>query len=115
MAMTCNGLSGDCLVLHLRRLALLLIYLCTLLPGPAAAAGLTIYAAASLTNALHDAAALWAHSGNPSPTIRFAASASLAADIAAGAHVDVFASTDPAATPALIKRGFIAADSVRTL
>ncbi|MDB5969619.1 MAG: molybdate transporter substrate-binding protein [Hydrocarboniphaga sp.] len=53
-----------------------------------------IYAAASLTNALTDIGADWKASGHPAPSLVFAASSTLARQIAAGAPADVFGSAD---------------------
>lgn len=53
-----------------------------------------IYAAASLTTAITDAAARWQKAGHPAPTTVFAASSTLAKQIEAGAPADIFASAD---------------------
>lgn len=66
-----------------------------LLTCQAAAADLTVSAAASLSNALRDLAPMF-EAGNPGVTVRlnFAASGALLQQIARGAPVDVFASAD---------------------
>ena len=65
--------------------------------GPAAAQGgqgPTVFAAASLKNALDDAAARWAALGHPAPKLSFAASNVLEAQIEQGAPADLFFSAD---------------------
>lgn len=54
----------------------------------------TIFAAASLKNALDDAAQRWTSGGHPKPVISYAASGSLAKQIEAGAPADLFISAD---------------------
>lgn len=53
-----------------------------------------VFAAASLTNALNDAAAQWQGKGHPAPSLAYAASSILAKQIEAGAPADLFASAD---------------------
>ncbi len=53
-----------------------------------------VFAAASLTNALNDAALLWQRAGHAQPRIAYAASSVLAKQIDAGAPADVYASAD---------------------
>jgi molybdate transport system substrate-binding protein len=53
-----------------------------------------VFAAASLTNALHDIAAQWQQAGHPAPSLAFGASSTLAKQIEAGAPADLFASAD---------------------
>ncbi len=72
---------------------LLLIALC-LAPATAGAAPLTVFAAASLTNAMQDIGALWAAAGHEKPVFSFANSATLAQQIEHGAPANVFASAD---------------------
>ncbi|MGO4738922.1 molybdate ABC transporter substrate-binding protein [Bosea sp. 2KB_26] len=65
--------------------------------GPAQAQGkeLVIFAAASLKNALDEAAANWVkESGKPAPKISYAASNALAKQIEQGAPADIFMSAD---------------------
>lgn len=65
------------------------------LAGPAAAdSTVTIFAAASLTNAVQDIAKAYAATGKPAPKLSFAASSTLAKQIEAGAPVSIFASAD---------------------
>lgn len=63
--------------------------------GPARAAdGPTVFAAASLKNALDDIAAAYAREGRPAPKISYAASNTLAKQIEQGAPADLFFSAD---------------------
>jgi len=72
--------------------ALLLLGL--LAPAGARAQDLTVFAAASLTNALTDVCAAWARQGHPMPRLSFAASSTLARQIEQGAPANIFASAD---------------------
>jgi len=53
-----------------------------------------VFAAASLTNALNDAAAAWQKQGHPAPSLAYGASSALARQVEAGAPADLFASAD---------------------
>jgi molybdate transport system substrate-binding protein len=67
--------------------------------GPARAqqpVPLTVFAAASLTDALRELGAQWAARGNPAPRFSFAASSALARQIEQGAPADLFLSADEA-------------------
>lgn len=86
----------------MRRLLALL-----LLPLPAHAAGLTVYAAASLTNAFHDIGTLWQARGHKPVTFSFDSSSTLARQIEHGAPADVFASADELWMDRLQKEGDI--------
>lgn len=81
-----------------RRLLLSLGALCTaaLLSTPAHAADepVTIFAAASLKNALDDVNAAWVQRGGKAATISYAASGTLAKQIERGAPADLFMSAD---------------------
>lgn len=68
-----------------------------LLAGPAWAqerAAPLVLAAASLQEALNDAADAWSAQGHPRPVLSFAASSALARQITAGGRADLFASAD---------------------
>ena len=65
-----------------------------LLATPAAAADVTVFAAASLKNALDDVAAAWKADAGKEATISYAASSALAKQIEEGAPADVFISAD---------------------
>lgn len=56
----------------------------------------TVFAAASLTDALRDLGGQWAARGNPAPRFSFAASSALARQIEQGAPADLFMSADEA-------------------
>ncbi len=60
----------------------------------AQSAGPVVFAAASLKNALDDAAAGWVKAGHAAPKISYAASNALAKQIEAGAPADLFFSAD---------------------
>ena len=85
--------------------------LLALLPlAPAAAqtgAGPVVFAAASLKNAMDDAAGLWASSGHAAPKLSFAASNTLEQQIAQGAPADLFFSADTDWMDAAQKAGLI--------
>jgi molybdate transport system substrate-binding protein len=63
-------------------------------PAQAAAPGLTIFAAASLTDAFRDIGNLWRAKGHKPITFSFASSSTLALQIQHGAPADIFASAD---------------------
>lgn len=64
--------------------------------GPAKADDkpMTIFAAASLKNALDEAAGIWTAEGHPRPVVSYAASGPLAKQIEAGAPADLFITAD---------------------
>ncbi|MCM8730942.1 molybdate ABC transporter substrate-binding protein [Hephaestia sp. MAHUQ-44] len=66
-----------------------------------------VLAAASLQEAMTDAADAWAARGHPRPVVSFAASSALARQIEAGAPADLFVSADEAWMDALQQRGLI--------
>jgi molybdate transport system substrate-binding protein len=82
--------------MHPKPLARLLLLAAALLLAPltARAQGATIFAAASLTDALRDVAALWQAQGHPAPRLVFNASSTLARQIEEGAPANLFASAD---------------------
>ncbi len=63
-------------------------------PAAAKAQDLTIFAAASLKNALDEVNGLWARTGRPAAKISYAASSALARQIESGAPADLFISAD---------------------
>lgn len=71
-----------------------LFLLLLLAPIEARAAALTVFAAASLTDAMKEIAALWVKAGHEAPRLSFGASSTLATQIEQGAPVNVFASAD---------------------
>jgi molybdate transport system substrate-binding protein len=74
------------------RLWLCLLALVPTVAAPAAPA--RVYAAASLTVALTEIAALWQGSEHPAPLLVFAGSATLARQLRAGAPADIFVAAD---------------------
>lgn len=72
-----------------------LLFLCMLLvPLSARAQELTVFAAASLTDAMKDVATLWVKAGHPALRLSFGASSTLARQIEQGAPANLFASAD---------------------
>ena len=74
----------------MRRLLVLLL----LVPFAAHAENLTVFAAASMTNAMQDIGTLWEAAGHKKVTFSFAASSALALQIEHGAPAAVFLSAD---------------------
>jgi molybdate transport system substrate-binding protein len=68
----------------------------TVLAGAALATepAVTMFAAASLTDALKAAAAAWKDKGNPSVELSFGSSSAIAKQVEGGAPADIFASAD---------------------
>lgn len=98
----------------LRRLALLLLITCAgLVPVQLQAQQRAplVLAAASLQEALNDAAAAWAARHHPRPVISFAGSSALARQIEAGAPADLFISADEEWMNYVAARGLIRAGS----
>src|ERR1700709_2192802 len=72
-----------------------LLALCLLLvPLTARAQELTVFAAASLTDAMKDIAQQWTAAGHPPPRLSFGSSSTLARQIEQGAPAAMFASAD---------------------
>lgn len=85
-----------------------LVALGAALPGAARAqAPLTVFAAASLIDALRALAQDWAARGNPPPRLSFAASSTLARQIEQGAPADLFLSADEPWMDYVQQRGLI--------
>lgn len=82
---------------------------------PARGQDLTVFAAASLTDALRDIATLWQAQGGARLRLNFASSAVLARQLDQGAPAALFASADIAWMDWAQQRGLIAADTRRTL
>lgn len=78
------------------------------LPRVAAAETVTVFAAASTTNALNDIAALFAESGDDTARVVVASSSTLAKQIAAGAPADLFVSANPKWMDFLAERKLLA-------
>ena len=103
-----------------RRSALLAAALCAPLLAPAAAAGaqeapapLTVFAAASLQDALRAIEPAWRAASPANPPLRFsfAASSALARQIEQGAPADLFASADEPWMDYLQQRGLVAPET----
>jgi molybdate transport system substrate-binding protein len=78
----------------MRRRTLAALALLAAAPAAAQPAPLTVFAAASLTDALRELGAQWAAKGHAAPRYSFAASSALARQIEQGAPADLFASAD---------------------
>ena len=97
----------------MNRLLPLLLALLALAPGAAAQPRDTalVLAAASLQESLTQAAATWEAAGHARPVISFAASSTLARQVAAGAPADLYLSADREWMDYLAERGLIVPDS----
>jgi molybdate transport system substrate-binding protein len=93
----------------------LLSLLLILAPLQARAQTLTVFAAASLTDAMKDISTLWVNAGHEPPRMSFASSSTLARQIEEGAPANLFASADEQWADYLAKRGLLAADTRRDL
>jgi molybdate transport system substrate-binding protein len=97
----------------MRRVVLAVLLL--LLALPAQAQELTVFAAASLTDALKDISALWQKDGHPALRQSFGSSSTLARQIEQGAPANLFASADEKWMDYLATHDLIAADTRRNL
>jgi len=92
-----------------------LFALVLLVPMAARAQQLTVFAAASLTDAMKDVSALWAKDGHPPLRLSFAASSTLARLIEQGAPAALFASADQKWMDYLAQKNLIVADTRKDL
>jgi molybdate transport system substrate-binding protein len=93
-----------------------LLVLCLLLsPLVARAQELTVFAAASLTDAMQDVSTQWAQAGHPPLRLSFGASSTLARQIEQGAPANLFASADEIWMDYLVGKKLIAADTRKDL
>jgi molybdate transport system substrate-binding protein len=93
-----------------------LLFLCILLaPVVARAQELTVFAAASLTDAMSDVSAQWAKAGHKPLRLSFGSSSTLARQIEQGAPANVFASADEKWMNYLTEKGLIVPGSRRDL
>ncbi len=76
---------------------------------------LTVFAAASLTDALQAIGKLWAAAGQPAARFSFASSSTLARQIEAGAPANLFASADEQWADWLQQRGLLVPETRRSL
>lgn len=98
------------------RRGVLLAGLLALLPSAAMAADpVTVFAAASLTDAMKDVSAAWQGAGHAPLRLTFASSSTLARQIEQGAPVNLFASADQQWMDYLAQRNLIAPDTRRDL
>jgi molybdate transport system substrate-binding protein len=86
-----------------------------LLPLAARAQALTVFAAASLTDAMKDISTLWAQDGHQPLRLSFGSSSTLARQIEQGAPANVFASADEKWMDYLAQKNLIAADTRKDL
>ncbi len=93
----------------------LLLAVVLLFPLSARAEELTVFAAASLTDAMQDIATLWQKEGHPALRQSFGASSTLARQIEQGAPANLFASADERWMDYLAQRNLIAAGTRRQL
>lgn len=90
----------------------LIIWLTMLsLPASAQTRGPLVLAAASMQEAMTDAAEHWAKLGHPKPVLSFAGSSALARQVSAGAPADLFISADQEWMDDLAKRGLLVKDT----
>lgn len=82
---------------------------------PARGAGLTVFAAASLTDALEEIGAAWEKAGGGKVALNLGASSTLARQIQEGAPADLFLSADEAKMDALEKKSLILAGTRRSV
>lgn len=97
--------------MSLRRVGMALLALVLAIGAPTAAPAQTrgplVLAAASLQEALGDAAAAWTARGHPAPVLSFAGSSALARQIEAGAPADLFLSADEEWMDHVAQRGLL--------
>jgi molybdate transport system substrate-binding protein len=86
-----------------------------LVPLAARAQELTVFAAASLTDAMKDVSALWTKAGHQPLRMSFASSSTLAQQIGQGAPVNLFASADEKWMDYLAQKNLIVADTRKDL
>jgi molybdate transport system substrate-binding protein len=93
----------------------LVLLLLLLAPLQARAQTLTVFAAASLTDAMKEISSLWVKQGHEAPRMSFASSSTLARQIEQGAPVNVFASADEQWMDYLAKKDLIAGGTRKDL
>ncbi len=94
---------------------LLAVAMLALVPRVVHAEALTVFAAASLTDAMKDVAALWEKQGHAPLRLSFGASSTLARQIEQGAPADLFASADEQWMDYLASRDLIVPGTRRDL
>lgn len=98
-----------------RTVFLVLLALLGAVPARAQSAAPVVLAAASLQEALSEAADAWARQRHPRPVLSFAGSSALARQIEAGAPADLFISADEAWMDRLEQRSLLAPGSRRVI
>jgi molybdate transport system substrate-binding protein len=93
----------------------LYVLLLLAMPLTARAQAVTVFAAASLTDAMKDISAKWVAAGHPALTMSFGSSSTLARQIEQGAPANVFASADEKWMDYLAQKQLIAADTRKDL
>jgi molybdate transport system substrate-binding protein len=93
----------------------LLIFCLLLAPLTARAQDLTVFAAASLTDAMKDVSAQWAQAGHKPLRLSFGSSSTLARQIEQGAPANLFASADLKWMEYLTEKELIATDTRKDL
>ncbi len=94
----------------------IVLFVCILLvPLVAHAQEMTVFAAASLTDAMKDVSALWTNAGHAPLRLSFGASSTLARQIEEGAPAALFASADEKWMDYLALKGLIVADTRKDL
>ena len=93
----------------------LYVLIVLLLPLSARAQELTVFAAASLTDAMKDISAKWAAAGHPALRLSFGSSSTLARQIEQGAPANVFASADEKWMDYLAEKQLLAAGTRKDL
>jgi molybdate transport system substrate-binding protein len=99
----------------MRRRFLVIGLLAFLVPSAAWAQQLTVFAAASLTDAMKDISAAWEKQGHPALRLSFASSSTLARQIEQGAPANLFASADEKWMDYLAKANAIVPDTRKDL
>jgi molybdate transport system substrate-binding protein len=94
---------------------ILLLLAVLLVPLRASAQELTVFAAASLTDAMRDIAKAWEAGGHPKLRLNFAASSTLARQMEQGAVANIFASADNQWMDYAQQKDLIVNDTRRTL
>jgi molybdate transport system substrate-binding protein len=94
---------------------ILIAAILTLAAAVGQAADVTVFAAASLTDALKQIAANYEKSSGDNLVFNFAASGTLARQIEAGAPADIFFAADEAKADALEKAGLLVSDTRKSL
>jgi molybdate transport system substrate-binding protein len=93
----------------------LYVLIALLLPLPVWAQEVTVFAAASLTDAMKDVSAKWAEAGHAPLRLSFGSSSTLARQIEQGAPANVFASADEKWMDYLAQKQLITADTRKSL